>query len=44
MESRLRRAASVNDEDFGFIPGRSTMGRILAFRMTVEEYRDGQKQ
>nr|XP_009597264.1 uncharacterized protein LOC104093243 [Nicotiana tomentosiformis] len=43
VEARVRRTVSVSDNQFGFMPGRSTMEAINLIRMLVEQYRDRKK-
>ncbi len=44
VEKRLRRVVRISDEQFGFMPGRSTTDAIFALRMMMEKYREGQKE
>ncbi len=44
VETRLRRVVRISDEQFGFMPGRSTTDAIFALRMMMEKYREGQKE
>ena len=44
MEARLRMAVTISEEQFGFMPGRSTTCAIFALRMLAEKHREGQKE
>ena len=44
IETRLRQVVNISDEQFGFMPGRSTTDAIFALRMLMEKYREGQKE
>ena len=39
IERRLRKETHVTDNQFGFMPGRSTMEAIYLFRRVMERYR-----
>ncbi|KAM2624012.1 hypothetical protein TB1_031028 [Malus domestica] len=43
IEHRLRQETRVLDNQFGFMPGRSTMEAIYLLRRLMERYRDGKK-
>ncbi|KAM1919388.1 hypothetical protein ACFX15_023329 [Malus domestica] len=43
IEHRLRQETRVSDNQFGFMPGRSTMEAIYLLRRLMEIYRDGKK-
>ena len=43
IEQRLRRMTSVTKNQFGFIPGRSTMEAIFLVRQLMERYREQKK-
>ena len=40
---RLRERVMVSDQQFGFMPGRSTTDAIFALRQLMEKYREGRK-
>ena len=43
IEGRLRMESTICEEQFGFMPGKSTVDAIFALRQTVEKYREKQK-
>lgn len=43
IERRLRKKTPVTDNQFGFMPGRSTMEAIYLFRRVMEQYRTDRK-
>ena len=43
IEQRLRKESDVSENQFGFMPGRSTMEAIYLLRRLMERYRDHQK-
>ncbi|CAN6305897.1 unnamed protein product, partial [Urochloa humidicola] len=43
IEHRLRRVTSVTQNQFGFMPGRSTMEAIFLVRQLMERYREQKK-
>jgi hypothetical protein len=43
IEHRLRRLPRVTQNQFGFIPGRSTMEAIFLVRQLMERYREEEK-
>lgn len=43
IEHRLRRVTSVTQNQFGFMPGRSTMEAIFLMRQLMERYREQKK-
>lgn len=44
LDNRLRKKGTASDQQFGFIPGRSTSDAIFALCQLMEKYRDGQKE
>ena len=40
MEVRLGRIVEISEEQFGFMPGRSTMDAIFALRQLLEQYHE----
>ena len=43
IEKRLREGVSISDQQFGFMPRRSTTDAIFALRQLMEKYREGSK-
>ena len=43
IEQRLRKETNVSENQFGFMPDRSTMEAIYLLRRLMERYRDHQK-
>jgi hypothetical protein len=43
IEHRLRRVTHVTQNQFGFMPGRSTMEAIFLLRQLMERYREQKK-
>ena len=43
VETRVRRVVSISENQFGFMPGRSTTEAIHLFRRLVEKYRERKK-
>ena len=43
IERRLRRTTNVSENQFGFMPGRSTMKAIFLLRRLMEQYREGKR-
>ncbi|XP_047487973.1 uncharacterized protein LOC125038499 [Penaeus chinensis] len=43
IEKRLREKVDISEQQFGFMPGRSTTDAIFAQRQLMEKYREGQK-
>ena len=44
MDNRLRATVKITEEQYGFMPGRSTMDAIFALRMLIKKYREGQSE
>ena len=40
MERRMRDITEVSENQFGFMPGRSTMGAIFLLRRVIEKYKE----
>jgi phosphoheptose isomerase len=43
IEHRLRRVTNITENQFGFMPGRSTMEAIFLIRQLIERYREQKK-
>uniref|UniRef100_A0AAQ6IRJ4 Reverse transcriptase domain-containing protein n=1 Tax=Anabas testudineus TaxID=64144 RepID=A0AAQ6IRJ4_ANATE len=44
VEARLRKKVEICEQQYGFMPRKSTTDAIFALRMLMEKYRDGQKE
>ena len=44
IEARLRDRVEVSEQPYGFMPGKGTTDAMFAFRMLMEEYREGQRE
>ena len=44
VERRLRARVEICEQQYGFMPGRSTMDAIFALKMLMEKYREGQTE
>ena len=44
VEARLRQEVVIGDQQFGFMPRRSTTDAIFGLRMMMEKWREGQKE
>ena len=44
VEARLRQEVVIGDQQFGFMPWRSTTNAIFGLRMMMEKWREGQKE
>ncbi|KAK3546076.1 hypothetical protein QTP70_020445 [Hemibagrus guttatus] len=44
VEARLRKVVEICEQQYGFMPRKSTTDAILALRILMEKYRDGQKE
>ena len=44
MEARLRKEVMIGEQQFGFMPQRSTTDAIFGLRMLMEKWREGQKE
>ena len=44
VEARLRSQATISEQQYGFMPGKSTTDARYALRMLMEKYREGQKE
>ena len=44
IDRRIRQEVQISQQQYGFMPGKSTMDAIFALRMMIEKYREGQKE
>ncbi|KAK3547975.1 hypothetical protein QTP70_001636 [Hemibagrus guttatus] len=44
VEARLRKVVEICEQQYGFMPRKSTTGAIFALRILMEKYRDGQRE
>ncbi|KAK3509804.1 hypothetical protein QTP70_011627 [Hemibagrus guttatus] len=44
VEARLRKIVEICEQQYGFMPRKSTTDAIFALRILMEKYRDGQKE
>ncbi|KAK3506979.1 hypothetical protein QTP70_033856 [Hemibagrus guttatus] len=44
MEARLRKVVEICEQQYGFMPRKSTTDAIFALRILIEKYRDGQRE
>ena len=44
IERRLRRDLTFSNQQYGFMPGKSTTDALFALRVLMEKYREGQKE
>ncbi|KAK3558854.1 hypothetical protein QTP86_030445, partial [Hemibagrus guttatus] len=44
VESRLRKVVEICEQQYGFMPRKSTTDAIFALRILMEKYRDGQRE
>ena len=44
VERRLRSDLTFSDQQYGFMPGKSTTDALFALRVLMEKYREGQKE
>lgn len=44
VETRLRREVMISEQQYGFMPRKSTTDAMFALRMLMEKYREGQKE
>ena len=43
IEARIRKEVTITEQQFGFMPGRSTVDAIFCVRMLLEKWTEGQK-
>lgn len=44
VEARLREEVTICEQQYGFMPRKSTRDALFALRMLMEKYREGQKE
>ena len=44
VEARLRREVKISEQQYGFMPRKSTTDAMFALRVLMEKYREGQKE
>ncbi|KAK3548746.1 hypothetical protein QTP70_018779, partial [Hemibagrus guttatus] len=44
VEARLRKVVEICEQQYGFMPRKSTMDAIFALKILMEKYRDGQRE
>ncbi|KAK3522985.1 hypothetical protein QTP86_010494 [Hemibagrus guttatus] len=44
VEARLRKVVEIGEQQYGFMPRKSTIDAIFALRILMEKYRDGQRE
>ncbi|KAK3545396.1 hypothetical protein QTP70_006940 [Hemibagrus guttatus] len=44
VEARLRKVVEICEQQYGFMPRKSTTDAIFALRILMEKYRDGQRE
>ena len=44
VEARLRAEVSICEQQYGFMPKKSTTDAVFALRMLIEKYREGQRE
>ncbi|KAK3511018.1 hypothetical protein QTP70_029036 [Hemibagrus guttatus] len=44
VEARLRKVVEICEQQYGFMPRKSTIDAIFALRILMEKYRDGQRE
>ena len=44
VEARLRQKVQICEQQYGFMPRKSTTDAIFALRLLIEKYREGQKE
>ena len=43
MDRRIIQCTNIHENQFGFMPGRSTTGAIFILKQTIEKHREGSK-
>ena len=44
VEARLRHEVTISEQQYGFMPRKSTTDAMFALRVLMEKYREGQKE
>ena len=44
IEARLRDCVEINEQQYGFMPGKETTDAMFVLRMLMEKYREGQRE
>ena len=44
VEARLRYEVTISEQQYGFMPSKSTTDAMFALRVLMEKYREGQKE
>ena len=44
VEARLRREVTISEQQYGFMPRKSTTDAMFVLRVLMEKYREGQKE
>ena len=44
VEARLRAEVSICEQQYGFMPKKTTTDEVFALRMFIEKYREGQRE
>ena len=44
IEARPRHSVDISKQKYGFMPGKGTTDAMLALRMLMEKYREGQRE
>ena len=44
VEARLRREVTISEQQYGFMPRKTTTDAMFALRVLMKKYREGQKE